>query len=177
MWSVIAGLAILLYTLKNTEREIAQEVFDVVHQKSFDHLYVKIGKKYNLDPELLKAHAIVESNENPMAKGPTNDYGLMQIVYPQNLPAVINWDQATPERLLNDPEYNIDVAAQIMKWNHKNYGWDKAIAIYNAWGARKDPDYGPFRNQEYVNKVNTAYRRLLSSTNFNQDNALGWKEW
>lgn len=175
MWSLMIGLGILLYTLKNVDREISQEVTELKYSRKFDPLYIEIGKFYDIDPELLKAHAIVESGENPLAEGPTNDYGLMQIVYPQKLTSVVNWYQASKEKLLNDVKYNIDVAAQIMKWNHTKFPFEKAIAIYNNWGARNDPDMGPFRNQDYVDKVLHVYSSLLGSNYFPTEVKHTWE--
>lgn len=175
MWQLVLGIGILLYTLYNTDREISQEVTELKYARGFDDLYLKYGNKYGLDPELIKAHAIVESNENSLAKGPTNDYGLLQVVFPQTLTAVNNWYQASAERLLNDPDYNVDVASQIMKWNHSKYPFKKAIAIYNNWGARLDPDYGPFRNQDYVDKVTKIYTSLVGSNYFPTEVEHKWE--
>jgi len=175
MLPVIVGIGLLLYTLYNTNREISQEIIELQYKRNYDSIYLKYGEKYGLDPELLKAHAIVESNENALAKGPTNDFGLMQVVFPQKLSAVTNWYLASEEKLLNDPDYNVDVAAQIMAWNHSKYPFDKAIAIYNSWGARNDPDNGPFRNQAYVDKVVSAYTKLLGSNYFPTNVTHVWR--
>jgi soluble lytic murein transglycosylase-like protein len=112
----------------------------------------KYGLKYGVDWQLLKALAQVESDENPVAKNPADpSYGLMQVLYPQHL-NVENWPPEN-ESQLYDPDYNVSIGAQIIKWNVQSFGLEKGIAVYNMWGARHSPDNGPFPNQSYVDKV------------------------
>jgi len=125
------------------------------------HIYQKYGDKYStIDPPLLKAIATVESDEDPEAINPDDpSYGLMQIlVSPANcsdgpyreLPGL---NMRVSKEELMDPETNVRVAAKILDWNIRHYGYPRGLAIYNAWSARKSPVDGPFPNQEYVDKV------------------------
>lgn len=136
---------------------------------SLDDLYIRHGNRNNLDPLLLKAVAMVESNENPSAKNPSDpSFGLMQILCTDdgkggcaNKLNVNDWPPMSRD-LLYDPDYNLNIAAQILAWNISMYGFKKGIAVYNSWSARNDPPEGPFVNQAYVNKVMANYAVLTS---------------
>ncbi len=134
-------------------------------------LFKRIGEKYEVDPFLLRAISIVESAEgNFLVNNFEHSYGLMQILckndgdldqYCKNeLPAVPMFDEATPNKLLNDTIYNVKIAAQILKWNQDKFGFKRGVAVYNSWSARNAPENGPFPNQGYVDKVFTEYDRL-----------------
>lgn len=151
--AIIIALAVVLWGNK-----LPSGVSDVLN---FDKLYKKYGLKYNVDWKLLKAIAQVESDENPLAKNPNEpSYGLMQIFYPQSL-NVENWPPQNAAQLYN-PDYNISIGAQILRWNIASFGRDKGIAVYNAWSARHAPDQGPFPNQAYVDKVKGKLAALES---------------
>ena len=131
-------------------------------------VYQEQGHKYGIDPALLQAIAKVESNEVQTAINLSDpSFGLMQIycvpnrqgVCTNKFPAVNDWEGTTIKDLL-DTEVNVSIGAQILKWNLDKYGFPKGVAVYNSWSARKDPPDGPYRNQEYVNKVVKAYERL-----------------
>lgn len=133
---------------------------------SFDNLYKKHGERQGLDWRLLKAIATVESGEESEAVNPSDpSYGLMQILCRADCPTcpctnrlnVLGWEQATPERL-KDPDFNVMIASQILKWNIDTFGDIKGISVYNNWSARFDEPEGPFRNQDYVEKVLAAFR-------------------
>lgn len=173
MSTILIGIGLLLFAMYNSQRDLQKELAEK-SKGDFDHLYIKYGELRNLDPELIKAHAIVESNEDPQAKGPTKDYGLMQVVYPQSLPGVYNWKLASVDRLLNDVDYNVDVATQIMQYNHSQYSFKKAIAVYNSSQARKSGPDGPFPNQSYVDKVMNAYTSLLGVNYFGESKETTW---
>lgn len=130
-------------------------------KQDFDDLFKKWGLRHGVEWTLLKALAIVESSLNPNAVNPSDpSHGIMQIFCDavcQTCPCrnklnVAGWENATPERLF-DPDFNIMIGAQIIKWNIDTYGFKRGIATYNAWSARLDPIDGPFRNQAYVDKV------------------------
>lgn len=140
---------------------------DNMPKSDFTPLYRKWGARHSVDPELLRAIAIVESGENPNALNPSDpSYGLMQVLCVndgqnnkcQNLFNILNWDMATPNKL-TDPDFNIEMASQIISWNIRTFGILKGIAVYNNFSARFDPDNGPFRNQAYVDKVLAAWNR------------------
>lgn len=130
-----------------------------------DALYVKHGNEQGIDPMLLKAIARVESGENPKAVNPEDpSYGLMQIYYVKGK-TDLNVADFPPDTYtkLYDPDYNLHIGAQILKWNINTYGLLKGIAIYNCWQSRFDPSSGPFTNQSYVDKVIKEYRKLGGS--------------
>lgn len=132
-----------------------------------DSLYQKHGRRQGVEPELLKAIAIVESDENPNAKNPFDpSIGLMQVLCQpdgqggcRNKLNVLGWPPGS-ESELYDPDYNLHIASQILSWNQRTFGWLKGIAVYNSWSAREDPPNGPFSNQRYVDKVLKEYRAL-----------------
>ena len=128
---------------------------------TLNEIYERWGRIHGVEPELLRAIAIVESNENPGAVNPSDpSIGLMQILCKADCQTCLcknrfnieGWIVATPERLL-DPDFNVQIGSQIIKWNIKTYGFEKGIAVYNRWASRNDPRNGPFGNQAYVDKV------------------------
>lgn len=132
---------------------------------AYDAIFKKYAAIEGLDWRLLKAIAIVESTLTPGAKNPSDpSYGLMQVLCINDGPNsicsnrfnILGWDEATPERLY-DPDFNVRMASQILKWNIDTYGNHKGVAVYNNWSARNDPEFGPFRNAGYVSKVLSAY--------------------
>lgn len=135
--------------------------------ETLDDLYRKHASKKGLDWKLVKAVAIVESNENPNAKNPADpSLGLMQVLcVPDGRGGCANnlnvrdWPPESAKRLY-DPDYNLHIACQILRWNIDTYGLWKGVAVYNSWSARHDPANGPFRNQEYVNKVRREYNSI-----------------
>lgn len=137
---------------------------------NLDDLYRKHGTRQNLDWKLLKAIAQVESSENPSAKNPADpSYGLMQILCRSSGPTSpctnklnVNGWPATPETLY-DPDFNLYIGSQILRWNIDTYRLLKGIAVYNNWGARLDPEEGPYRNQGYVDKVMGAYNAIRAA--------------
>jgi hypothetical protein len=131
---------------------------------SLDDLYKEfaVGKSY--DWQLLKAIAMIESSENPLAENPADpSIGLMQVLCVpdgqggcKNKLNVVGWEGIRAESLF-DPEINLKIASQILDWNIKTYGFNKGIAVYNNWGARNESE--PFSNQSYLDKVLRAYDR------------------
>ena len=134
---------------------------------TLDDLYEKHGRQKGLDPLLLKAIAQVESNEDPSAKNPLDpSVGLMQVLCVpdgrggcSNRLNVCDWPPGS-EADLYDPDFNLHIAAQVLKWNINQFGTLKGIAVYNSWVAHEDPREGPFSNQGYVDKVLSKYRAL-----------------
>ena len=129
-----------------------------------DSVFEKYGGLYGINPILLRAVAYVESSWNPSATNPDDpSYGLMQILCKpdgsggcSNHFEVDDWPPWNFS-VLYDPDYNVKIGAQILKWNIDQYGFYKGIAVYNSWTARNDPEHGPFSNQEYVDKVLGAF--------------------
>jgi soluble lytic murein transglycosylase-like protein len=101
----------------------------------FDHLFDEAGKKYAIDPNLLRAIARKESGMSPSAVSPLNkngtrDIGLMQI----------NETTAdslkVPRTKLPDPAVSIDTAARLLVSLRKELGakltLHTLVASYNA---------------------------------------------
>lgn len=126
---------------------------------SYNSLYQKHGQTYGVDWLLLKALAIIESNENPGAVNPVDpSYGIMQIFYTgSNRFDIDGWPPTNSTQLL-DADYNIRLGSQIIGWNLRAYGLEKGIAVYNKWSARNETK--PFSNQAYVDKVLNKYHSI-----------------
>ena len=160
------GAAILLLigiftSIKQTSGVIKENDKSTGNAPNFDDKFELYGSRYGVSPSLLKAIASVESSMNPQAISTAPAYGLMQILCRADCPTcpcknrlnIPEWNEATPERLLNDTDFNIRIGTQILAWNIRTYGLAKGVAVYNNWGARNDPYGGPFRNQGYVDRV------------------------
>jgi len=164
---ILAFFGILKKGSKETAKVIPVSEPDVTATQSLDDLYQIHGKRNGLDPMLLKAIARVESSENPNVKNPSDpSYGLMQVLCVddgqggcKNKFNVMGWPPLTKEQLY-DPDYSLQIGAQILAWNIETYGFKRGIAVYNSWGARHDPPDGPFENQGYVDKVLREYYGL-----------------
>jgi len=165
-----AALIVAILIFKNQSGSVVEGLAKTIAKELEEYLnglYQHYGQAYKLDWLLLKAIAIVESNENPDALNPRDpSTGLMQILCVpgpggkcKNKLNVMGWDLATVERL-KDPDFNLSIASQILKWNIDNYGFKRGIAVYNRWGSRNDPPNGPFGNQAYVDKVLREYEIL-----------------
>lgn len=167
---IAAGIMLAAIGIFSSLKTAAKASAPVVTPLSLDDLYHKHGTFKGLDWRIIKAIAIIESNENPQAINPTDpSYGLMQVLCTatamtqqctNRFPSVPRWSEATRERLLTDPDFNVHVGSTILKWNIDTYGMPKGIAVYNSWSARHDPANGPFRNQGYVDKYQRAFNSL-----------------
>ena len=117
------------------------------------------GARYQIDPTLLRAIAIVESGLNPQAfhinRNGTYDIGIMQINN-IHLPRLSKFG-ITRKNLLNDPCVSIMTGAWILSEfiERSGYNWN-AVGAYNA-GLGKDRQY--LRNA-YIEKVAKQYHRL-----------------
>jgi soluble lytic murein transglycosylase-like protein len=165
-FGALAAAGFALYGVVNDAKAAAAVLYDDEFQKW--------ATKYGVDWKLLKAHAMAESSLmagafNPEKKGAQDgSYGLMQIyVVTDALGRVVNrlnvdnWPPAKPEALF-DPDYNVQIGAQIVASNIKAWGMPRAVAVYNNFSARKSPQAGPFPNQVYVDRVLKNYRRLTA---------------
>lgn len=133
-----------------------------------DDLYQRYGEKFGVDWRLIKAIALHESDENPLAVNHADNesIGLMQVLCrPDGRGGCLNrlnvegWSETTREKLF-DPEWNVYIGAQILADNIRAYGVAKGIAVYNAWDQHTAPTLGPFKNQGYVNEVLSRARAL-----------------
>jgi len=115
---------------------------------TLDALYRKYGERHGIDWRLLKAIAIQESSENVSAIGGMGEVGLMQVLC---IPDASGYctakfnvqDWGPPKAVeLEDADYNLHIATQILRWNLDYAGGDmrEALAIYN--GGLENPQYG-----------------------------------
>ncbi|MFS2222966.1 transglycosylase SLT domain-containing protein [Pantoea sp. B65] len=117
------------------------------------------GQRYGIEPELLQAIAIVESNLQASARNQNRDgsydIGLMQI-NSRHLPLLRNF-QISERALLDDPCLSVMTGAWVLAGfiRHYGYSWE-AVGAYNAGNA---PDRGHLR-QRYVQRVHPHYARL-----------------
>lgn len=119
--------------------------------------YEEAGAKYSVDPLLLRAIALTESKENPVAKNintnGSSDIGVMQInsVWLPKLKAF------GIDRLdLLDACQSVHVGAWVVAQNMQRYGrtW-RAVGAYNAGSESK--------RKIYVDKVWKQYQALIGA--------------
>lgn len=119
------------------------------------------GARYGIEPELLQAIAMVESNLNPHALNKNSDgsidYGLMQI-NSFHLPELAKFN-IRPTDLMANTCLNVITGAWILAANIRQfgYGW-QAVGAYNV-GTANTPERHALR-QKYIRKVFPHYRHL-----------------
>ena len=124
---------------------------------------LSIYEKYSSDlvsKYLLRAIAIVESSENPLAYNPNDpSYGLMQILWNgSNKLYVDGWPPGENGKQLYDPDYNVMIGSQIINYNVKKYGLFRGIVCYNNWSAKSG--IIPLKSWNYFFKVFVTMKRL-----------------
>lgn len=125
-----------------------------------DSCFVYAAKKYNVNSNLLRAIAKVESNydanaENHANRNGTSDYGIMQInsIWFSKLEEI----GITEERVKSDACMNIFVGAWILAQNFKQGGFSwESVGAYNA-GFGQNKEAARWR---YVEKVRAALKNL-----------------
>lgn len=119
------------------------------------------GARYGIEPELLQAIAIVESNGNTAAinknRNGSLDVGLMQI-NSIHFRALRKFSISQKD-LLNDPCQSVMAGAWILAGQIQQFGytWD-AVGAYNA-GTANTPKRHALR-QQYIKKVAPHYARI-----------------
>ena len=140
------------------------------HQKGpepFQDIILRVAKRYNMDPALIKAVIRVESHFNRYAISHKGAKGLMQL-----MPVTL---RAMGARDPFDPEYNIDAGVRYLKKLLILFDNDLelALAAYNAGITRVRIYEGipPFKStREYVRKVlhyYNHYKKEMSCTRSN----------
>lgn len=98
----------------------------------FDNLFEKYARLYGLDPDLLKAQAIAESDLDPQAVSDCGAQGIAQFMPAtfHEWAAKLGIENADPF----NPDHAIHAQAGYMQWLKKHFDdtW-QAIAAYN-WG-------------------------------------------
>lgn len=117
----------------------------------YNNYFEKAAKIYHINPQILKAIALVESNlKNTVHVNPngSKDYGIMQI----NSFWVEKYKLDTL-KLLYEPLYNIMWGAYILSLSIKAHGYTwKAVGYYHS------PNY--LRQKSYLKKVMAKYNEL-----------------
>ena len=167
--AIVAAFGAFLFSLNGQAKKSAlEDNSDIgVTGMNLDEIYKIVGEEFTVDWRLIKALAIVESSERPGVKNAADpSFGLMQILCQpdgnggcSNTFNIEGWPPRSSDELF-DPLYNVRLGTQIIKWNVETFGFKQGIAVYNNWGARNDSYDGPFRNQGYVNKVLSEFRKL-----------------
>ena len=124
-----------------------------------ESLIVSKAKEWKLSPALVKAHARVESNFNPMAKNPSDpSYGLMQITpalaYDYGL--IVHYkslNQYEIDRIM-DVKNNLNVACWFIRNLRVKYSFDEAVQMYNVGEAGYNKG---IRNLTYLEKIKRWY--------------------
>lgn len=119
------------------------------------------GARYAVEPELLQAIAIVESDMRADAininKDGSRDIGLMQI-NSIHMPRLLK-SGITEQRLLSEPCLAVHVGASILAdfFSRHGYNWT-AVGAYNA-GSAQDRQAARLR---YARKIRDRYQQLLN---------------
>lgn len=114
---------------------------------AYDQLFEQAGRQYNVDPALLRAQMLVESNGDPKAQSEKGAQGLMQLI-PATQKALGVTDP-------NDPQQSIFASAKLMAENLDRYG-NVADAVRAYHGGTDKANWGP-KTQAYVSKVLNGY--------------------
>ncbi|WP_070968400.1 lytic transglycosylase domain-containing protein [Vibrio sonorensis] len=115
------------------------------------------GKRYNVNPKLLKSIAKVESSLNPKAMNYSNnngtyDIGLMQINSTW-LNKLSEFGISEPD-LINNPCTNVHVGAWILSTNFATHGYNRnSLGAYNAgFGSNRQS-----ARDRYIGKVEDKF--------------------
>jgi hypothetical protein len=120
--------------------------------RPFADLIETVSLKHGVDPELVHAVVLAESNYQPHAKSNVGARGLMQVM-PDTA-------RGFGIRDLYDPQNNLEAGVQYLKFLLARFDIKRAIAAYNAGPAtvRKYNGIPPFEEtQNYVKKVYSEY--------------------
>ena len=132
---VVMGIAFLLYLLQSKGFFVDENRYDVV--------ITEAGKRYGIDPLLIKAVISQESVFDSKVVGGAGEIGLMQV-----LPAgsVADWAKfykrkAPHKTYLFDPQLNIEIGSWYLKralvrWQKYKHGTELALCQYNAGESR-----------------------------------------
>jgi soluble lytic murein transglycosylase-like protein len=139
-------------------RQSARAAHALLDARPFADLIETVSLKHGIDPELVHAVVLAESNYQPRARSRVGARGLMQVM------------PATAKDLgignLYDPQNNLEAGVQYLKFLLARFDLKRAIAAYNA-GPAAVLKYGgipPFaETQDYVRKVSGTYYQKLAA--------------
>jgi len=125
----------------------------------YDSFIVRMGRKYKIDPPLIKAVIKAESAWNPQAKSRAGAQGLMQLM------------PGTAKKLsvedAFDPAQNIEAGTRYLRMMLDNFNGDLvlALAAYNAGpgAVKKYKGVPPYKEtRDYIKRVLRYYREYLA---------------
>jgi hypothetical protein len=131
------------------------------YRNEYDDMISRHAQSHGVDPHLVKAVMIAESNGNPQARSNKGAQGLMQIMP----------DTATLLELRNpfDPEENIRAGARYLKmlWEIFPNDLDLVLAAYNAGPTRVMQAKGTIpridETVNYIKRVKHFYNKLKNT--------------
>lgn len=174
----ITGAALYLYSQKGEAATMDNEMQNDASANapdSIDALIERVAVKRKVDPDMLRAICFAESNFQPDAVrwNPPHDVsvGIAQILCVPPKSATEGADYVCTNRFnitpwpvsfeqLKDPALCVDLAAQILALNIRDYGFKRGVAMYNDFAARHAAPDGPFPNDAYVRRVFKKYNTL-----------------
>ncbi|MFN3995899.1 MAG: lytic transglycosylase domain-containing protein [bacterium] len=130
-------------------------------EDKYDEIILKMARKYELDPNLIKAVIKQESTFDPKKVSKRNAKGLMQLmdVTIKDIKRISGYEVKDPF----DPRQNIEGGSIYLSWLLKKYNGnlDLALAAYNAGPGAVDRAKGIPQNGEtpdFVKKVKQYYQ-------------------
>jgi soluble lytic murein transglycosylase-like protein len=139
-------------------RQSTHALHDPLDSRRFADLIETVALKHGVDPELVHAVVMAESNYEPRAKSGAGARGLMQVM-PETA-------QDFGIRGLYDPQNNLEAGVQYLKFLLTRFDIQRALAAYNAGPAAVQKYNGipPFQEtRDYVKKVYGTYTQLIKS--------------
>jgi len=142
---------------------------------AYDDIINAAGQQYGIDPDLLRAQMMRESQGNPKAVSPKGALGLMQLMpgTAQDL-GVTN---------VTDPQQNIMGGAKYMRQLIDKYGdLDKAVQAYNMGPAAYDKYASgqrglPEETSKYLDRVSSTFAELKKGIMPQQTSTTAADEW
>jgi hypothetical protein len=126
--------------VENVLRE-ANPLLDANRRGRIARAVVRYSGFYGLDPELVTAVVLVESDARPWARSPKGAIGLMQVMPHMMSPMGLAGNAATIES-------NIEAGCRILAGNIRRLGEDRGISAY-FWGSE-------IRGVAYLQRVREA---------------------
>lgn len=155
---VLAGGVILYFGEPIVENEV-RKIAAGDREESFDELVWAVAVNYNLDPDVLRAFARVESNWNPAAVSlDGQDIGLFQIRIGTAKLFRPEWkglsDAEVKSKLL-DPQVNADMAGRVLA-ELTAHGLGDSPAVFHAWNVG-ETKYRKGTRSPFVNRYVVAF--------------------
>jgi len=126
------------------------------YENLYDSIIISTSRKYNVDPNLIKAVIWKESDFNPFVIGTKKERGLMQIMEKHAAQDWANYNKCPvpPPGILYSPEINISIGTWYLSrclshWSNYKDSLALAIAEYNA-GYKNAKEWAPQNTQESV---------------------------